>query len=261
MIYFILVGLLLLEITLSEVGEKGVRMQMIRTKEPDGLTGITMLPENGEYSRVLIFCHGLGDTADGWATMMHLFGNTDTKYILPTAPTRAISMNHGMRMPGWSDVFGLTPDDLEDEQGFNATKHRILRLVHEETHGPKRIPISSIALGGFSQGGAVALYTSLTSHLPFACVIALSTWLPFLPKFPSISSPTSKKLKILQVHGDADQVVRLNWGRLSHAAILQTVSSPVEGFAPRLVVIRALAHHSNDEEVDQVRGFLRRVWG
>lgn len=41
-------------------------------------------------------------------------------------------------------------------------------------------------MGGFSQGGAVSLYTALTLGKPLAGVIALSSWLPLHQKFPDV---------------------------------------------------------------------------
>lgn len=38
---------------------------------------------------------------------MHEFDNSETKFILPTADSRPISINGGYSMPGWSDIFGL----------------------------------------------------------------------------------------------------------------------------------------------------------
>ena len=48
----------------------------------------------------------------------------------------------------------------------------VLNLVQDEINNG--IPSESIYIGGFSQGGATALYTALTSSLKFAGVIALS---------------------------------------------------------------------------------------
>ena len=45
-------------------------------------------------------------------------------------------------------------------------------MVQEEINSG--IPSESIYIGGFSQGGATALYTALTSSFKFAGVIALS---------------------------------------------------------------------------------------
>ena len=35
--------------------------------------------------------HGLGDTADGWASLMPSLGLTETKFILPTATNKPIT--------------------------------------------------------------------------------------------------------------------------------------------------------------------------
>lgn len=48
-------------------------------------------------------------------------------------------------------------------------------MVEQES---RSVPVDRIIIGGFSQGGAVALYTSLTSDAKFGGVLAFSTWLP-----------------------------------------------------------------------------------
>ena len=58
-------------------------------------------------------------------------------------------------------------------------------IAQEEKIG---IPRSRIIIGGFSQGGAVALYSAFAvSQGPVAGIIALSTWLPVHYKFPDVS--------------------------------------------------------------------------
>ena len=80
-------------------------------------------------------------------------------------------------------------------------------LVQEEIKNG--IPSESIFIGGFSQGGATALYTALTSPVKFAGVIALSTWLPLHARFPQELANFDGKFKtpIIQCHGDADLMV------------------------------------------------------
>ena len=40
------------------------------------------------------------------------------------------------------------------------------------------IPRERIFIGGFSQGGAIALYTAFMVNKPIGGVVALSTWMP-----------------------------------------------------------------------------------
>ena len=74
----------------------------MKTVRNDGIggKGVIHLPSSGKYSNVVVWLHGLGDTADGWASLMPELRLADTKFILPTAETRPISLNGGMPMPG-----------------------------------------------------------------------------------------------------------------------------------------------------------------
>lgn len=44
-------------------------MQVVRSDGYGG-RGMTLLPHNGAYTSLVVFLHGLGDTADGWASLM-----------------------------------------------------------------------------------------------------------------------------------------------------------------------------------------------
>lgn len=85
--------------TFAAQAQSQLNMQTIRN---DGIGGRGMIfvPSSGSYSNVIIWMHGLGDTADGWASMMPSLGINDTKFILPTAKSRGISINGGSPMPG-----------------------------------------------------------------------------------------------------------------------------------------------------------------
>lgn len=58
-------------------------------------------------------------------------------------------------------------------------------IGEEEKQGIKR---DRIIVGGFSQGGAVALYSAFTHPgSSLAGIVALSTWLPLYKTFPGVS--------------------------------------------------------------------------
>ena len=72
-------------------------------------------------------------------------------------------------MPGWSDIYGLDEDAVEDAPGFAESAARIMMLVENELE--QGVPPEKIAICGFSQGGALALYTSLRAERNIgACV-------------------------------------------------------------------------------------------
>ena len=79
-------------------------MQAVRNDGAGG-RGIQYVPKSGEYQNVVVWLHGLGDTADGWASMMPELRLENTKFILPTAKSRPIALNGGSPMPGSSGVF------------------------------------------------------------------------------------------------------------------------------------------------------------
>lgn len=63
-----------------------------------------------------------------------------------------------------------------------------------------------ILLGGFSQGGAIALFTGLSAPFKLAGILALSTWLPLSKSIPW---ENAQKQKVLQCHGVEDNMVSI----------------------------------------------------
>ena len=60
-------------------------------------------------------------------------------------------------MPAWFDLYSLDPTGQEDDRGIEKSKQVITNLIEDEINNG--IDPSRIVLGGFSQGGALALYT------------------------------------------------------------------------------------------------------
>lgn len=112
-------------------------------------------------------------------------------------------------------------------------------LVQEEIKSG--IPSERIIIGGFSQGGATALYTALTSSIRFGGVLALSTWLPLHSRFPEQLKQFDGLFNtpILQCHGDMDPMVSLAWSQLSMKFLQQMGFSDV-----RFKVYPGLSHSS-----------------
>lgn len=56
-------------------------------------------------------------------------------------------------------------------------------MIENEIKGG--IPANRIVIGGFSQGGALALYSALKFPQKLGGVVALSCWLPLHKSFPA----------------------------------------------------------------------------
>lgn len=109
------------------------------------------------------------------------------KWILPHAPAIPITINGGMRMPGWFDLATLdklTDSSFDDERGMLASTAAVDALIQAEVDAG--IPADKIVLGGFSQGGAVAILSGLTGKRKLAGVAALSTWVPLSHKVAKV---------------------------------------------------------------------------
>lgn len=188
------------------------------------------------------------------------------KVVCPTAPTQPVTLNAGFRMPSWFDLKTLDISGPEDEAGIKTASQNIQTMIDTEIE--KGIPSNRIVLGGFSQGGALALYSALTFSKPLAGVVALSCWLPLHKQFPGLKTnsadiPVSyykdyekmKRLikfwffpfKIFQCHGDFDPVVPYKFGQLS-ASLLKSFMKNVT-----FKTYNGLSHSSSDEEMDDIK--------
>ncbi|RTG89920.1 lysophospholipase II [Schistosoma bovis] len=112
--------------------------------------------------------------------------------------------------------------DCSEFQGFIKniveTKGTSLLRKFVEAEIKSGVPIENIVIGGFSQGGSVALYNALTSTLRYGGVVAFSCWLPLHTKF--MSSPTlltmPKDVPVFQCHGLEDYTIPFAMGKLTH---------------------------------------------
>jgi predicted esterase len=107
----------------------------------------------------------------------------------------------------------------EDTAGIIVSQKYIHSLVQEEI--AQGIPAERIVLGGFSQGGAMSIFSGLTAGVKLAGIIGLSSWLLFGHDFQSqIPAPEyNRETPILMAHGSADPVIRYEWANISSQAL------------------------------------------
>jgi len=161
-----------------------------------------IVPAAVKQTATIIFLHGVGDSGQGWAEILPDLRPPNAKIICPSAPLQTVTINEGMIMPSWFDL--RASDQPKDENGIKMAAAAIKEIIDSEMEAG--IPSRRIVLGGFSQGGAVALYTGLTLPYTLAGILALSTWLPM---YKSIPWNIAKKPKVLQCQGDSDVMVSM----------------------------------------------------
>uniref|UniRef100_A0A8C2MB41 Acyl-protein thioesterase 1 n=1 Tax=Cricetulus griseus TaxID=10029 RepID=A0A8C2MB41_CRIGR len=196
----------------------------------------------------VIFLHGLGDTGHGWAEAFAGIRSSHIKYICPHASVMPVTLNTNMAMPSWFDIIGLSPDSHEDESG--------IKQAAENQEVKNGSPSNRIILGGFSQGGALSLYTVLTTQQKLAGVTALSFWLPLRASFPQgpINS-TNRDISILQCHGDCDPLVPLMFGSLTVEKLKALVNPSNVTFK----VYQGMMHSSCQQEMMDVKQFIDKL--
>jgi phospholipase/carboxylesterase len=166
----------------------------------------------------VIWLHGLGaDGHDFEPIVPELELPKAVRFIFPHAPVRPVTINNGMRMRAWYDIFQFG-GGAEDEAGIRASEALLKELISQEKK--RGIAASKIVLAGFSQGGAIVLQTGLRHAEPLAGIMALSTYLPLAGKLDQERSKLSPP--IFMAHGAYDDIIPLKRAEQSRDALLRS---------------------------------------
>lgn len=214
----------------------------------------TLVRESGPApDAAVIWLHGLGADAHDFepvVPMLALGPNRPLRFVFPNAPVRPVTVNAGMQMRAWYDIGDLDPDGHpEDEGGIRSAAISVGALLNAEI--ARGIPAERIVLGGFSQGGATALFTGLRFPQRLAGIVGLSCYLPLARTLAAEITPANRSTPIFQGHGEADPVVPEWIGRASHEQ-LQAVNGDAEWRT------YPIPHAVIPDELADVRAFLDR---
>ena len=206
-------------------------------------------PQTPAVSSV-IWLHGLGADGRDFEPLIQQWGLADelaTRFLLPHAPRRPVTLNNHMVMRAWYDIYELGFRSGEDEQGIEQSRRHLLDLIaREEARG---IPSRRIVIAGFSQGGALVLHTALRIDKPLAGVLALSAYLPLADRLAKDIRPDPGSLVVRMDHGEQDQVVPLRLAEHS-CKTMQDQGVNVDFHRYRM------AHGLCPAQIDSVRAWL-----
>ena len=198
----------------------------------------------------IIWLHGLGADGYDFAPIVQELDLASVRFILPHAPEMPVTRNNGYIMPAWYDVYGLTPISHEDEAGIKVSQSYINTLIQNELD--LGVPSERIVLAGFSQGGAMALYTALRYPKRLAGVLALSTYMPLKKSLAVEAHAANAKLPIFMAHGVLDEVISLETAILS-CELLKDQHYAVSWHEYNM------AHNVIPAEINDIRIFLQRL--
>jgi len=185
-----------------------------------------------------------------------------------------------MSMPSWYDIIGLDSRSNESCEGIEDSIAKIMKLVDDEAgvtsdndddNGEKEckssLDYSRVVLAGFSQGGALALYTGMSQHrtkenklgLGLAGIVVMSGYLPNSKQFTVAKG--SESTPILHCHGVDDNVVPVQATDVAKARVdeLVTEKGGDNSNLYQVKTYRGLDHSVSMEELNDVANFLKRV--
>lgn len=200
----------------------------------------------------VIWLHGLG--ADGFDFIPIVpelkLNDLPIRFIFPHAPTRAVTLNRGMQMPAWFDIHEIAPAAKHDTKGIEQAYQQICELIEDQKQ--QGIAYENIALIGFSQGGALALFTALRFPKLLAGVAGLSTYLPMIPALKeAIQAP--KHLPIFLAHGTHDPIVPIEAGYMTEE-LLSSQSYAIDWHT------YPMAHQVCPQEINDIAAWLKRIF-
>jgi phospholipase/carboxylesterase len=206
-----------------------------------------------EPSGCVIWLHGLGaDGHDFEPIVPELVrpGERALRFVFPHAPVRPVTINNGFAMRAWYDIAGLDRRTLEDEQGIRASQQAITALIEREN--ARGIGSERIVLAGFSQGGAMALFSGVRYPHSLAGIMGLSCYQVLAPQFAAERQPANQSTPVFMAHGTQDPMVPLLLGEAA-CRQLQSAGYQVEWHT------YSMPHSVCPQEVADIGTWLRRV--
>lgn len=201
----------------------------------------------------IIWLHGLGDSGAGWHHLRNELGLRSVQYTFPDAPIQPVTCNGGMPMPSWMDLVKIPVEvqDPEDGPGLTAstaTVHKIIDGVVE-----KGTPSDKIVLGGFSQGGGMALLAGYSYSKPLAGIVSFSGWAAQRDGFDKrVGEGANAKTPAFIGHGTMDEVVLPSCGEDSKNK-LEALGVPVS------YSTYMMPHSAHPSEFKALRAFVKEV--
>lgn len=202
----------------------------------------------------IIWLHGLGANGHDFVPIVEEFDLPKTlhaRFIFPHAPIQTVSLNNGIQMPAWFDIYGLDRNSKEDASGIDKISNEIDELINQQiAYG---IPANRIVLAGFSQGGALALYAGLRFPERLAGLLGMSCYLPLRHKLSDYSALADRSLPIFLAHGLFDEIVSIEFAQLARELLEQ------QNFQIHWLEYPCL-HTVCPQEIADIRSWLLECW-
>jgi phospholipase/carboxylesterase len=200
----------------------------------------------GKAAYLVVLLHGVAANGNDVLYLARAW-----RKILPTAefiaPNAPFPSDHAPEARQWFSVQDRAPEKLL--AGLREAGP-ILDRFFDDLLASRQLDDARLALAGFSQGAATALYAGLRRRTQIAGIVAFSG---ALPGGEGIGRDIRSKPPVLLVHGEADAVVHFQ-AMADAKAALEAASVPVKAMARP-----GLGHAIDDAGIAWAADFLREV--
>ena len=167
---------------------------------------IISLPDNYDKNHnygLIFLMHGFGANMQDLVQVSNAINNNNFIFIFPNAPTE-LPMNIGRKSYQWAPI----EDPLKLQDSI-----RLMDSTIDEVLGMFSIDKNRIFIGGFSQGGMMAIHGYLTKNSLFAGVIILSS-----REITSLKSSfyARQNIRVFMAHGVNDSIITIDDGRQTY---------------------------------------------
>ncbi len=181
-----------------------------------------VIEPHSTHKASVIWLHGLG--ADGHdfepiVPELKLPNDLGIRFIFPHAPKRPIAINGGMVMRAWYDIRIPDLSLQEDEDSIRESSDILSSYIDAEINAG--ITADKILIAGFSQGGAMTLFTGLRYPQKLAGLLALSTYLPLPDQLQAEANNANLKTPLMMMHGTFDPIIPVFQGQNSRYLLQQ----------------------------------------
>lgn len=163
---------------------------------------------SSEAARKVILLHGLtgtGSVIKPVAEYLRRSLGNDYSFLLPTVSVIRVKQFNGEPVHAWFDVKNCDFRKEVDVDGIFESSQRIGSMIRREM--ARGISPDDIFLGGFSQGGVIALTAALLEPFPIGGVFALSSYLPLDEPLVSRLTDASKTIPVFQAVSLKDEFI------------------------------------------------------
>jgi len=202
----------------------------------------------------VIWLHGLGADGHDFEPIVPELGldpGLKIRFIFPHAPMIPVTINQGFVMRAWYDIRENRIEAEQDEAGIRQSAQVLGQLIEEQVESG--IASERIVLAGFSQGGAIALFTALRYARQLAGAMVLSSYMPLSHSLEAEKNEANSDLSIFLAHGSDDPVVPVDLAYRTRSQLEQ------QGYTLNWHEYAGMAHGVSAQEISDIAGWLQQI--